>query len=223
MGTLYIIGTPIGNLRDITDRALDVLRSVDVVFAEDTRVTKKLFARFTIKKPLVRSDMNIRIRSASVLEGYIRAGKNVALVTDAGTPGISDPGAFMVSHIRSNIPSAAIIAIPGPSAITTALSISGLQADQFTFLGYPPHKKKRASFFETCRTNSIRPVVFFESPHRIERSLKELQVAIAEEAKIVIGRELTKQYEEIFSGTIVEALLWIHSKKVRGEFVVIIE
>lgn len=223
MGTLYIVGTPIGNLRDITDRALEVLRAVDIVFAEDTRVTKKLFTRYNIAKPLVRSDMHTRVRTAQTLETYIHEGKNVALVTDAGTPGIADPGAFIVNYIRTHIDNAQILSVPGPSAVTAALSISGFSADQFTFLGYPPHKKKRASFFKMCESSIVRPVIFFESPHRVEKSLKELSAAVLDETNIFIARELTKQFEETFSGSAIEGVSWIQAKKIRGEFIIIVE
>lgn len=221
MGTLSIVATPIGNLEDITLRALRTLKECDVIYAEDTRVTAKLLSRYEIKKPVLRLDAITEIKKAEEIISRLEAGENVALVSDAGTPCISDPGSRLVEHIRERLPDIKIEAIPGPSALTAALSISGIDAAEFTFIGFLPHKKGRQTALKKIAASEI-PVVLYESPHRIVKLLKELEEL--QVSRITIARELTKIHEEIISGTPVELLAHFdtHSDTVRGEFVVIV-
>jgi len=179
MVTLYIIGTPIGNLKDITLRALEVLKEVDLILCEDTRVTKKLLEHYQIKKPLLNYHQHSRLKKVNYILELLKQGKNLALVSDAGTPGISDPGNLLVyeaiERLREKVE---IIPIPGPSAATAAASISGFPMDKFLFLGFPPTKRKRKKFFEAV-VKSKYPVIFYESPYRIIKTLKELSSLLA--------------------------------------------
>ncbi|OGG48264.1 16S rRNA (cytidine(1402)-2'-O)-methyltransferase [Candidatus Kaiserbacteria bacterium RIFCSPLOWO2_12_FULL_52_8] len=226
-GTLSIVATPIGNLEDITLRALRTLKECDVIYAEDTRIISKLLARYQIKKPLQRLDAATEMQKADEIIARLEAGEHVAYVSDAGTPGISDPGARMVravrehSHILKNV-GITIEAIPGPSALTTALSIAGLDTTGFTFLGFLPHKKGRQTALKKLASSDI-PVVLYESPHRIIKLLDELEALRI--SSVTIARELTKIHEEVTSGTVgdVQAYFKAHPDHVRGEFVVIIE
>ncbi len=222
MGTLYVLATPIGNLKDITLRALEILKNADLILAEDTRVTKKLLAHFEIKKPVIRYDEYAAGKIYSEVLEKLKEGQKIALVTDAGTPGISDPGAKLVAFIQKELPRAKIIPIPGPSALTAALSVSGLNANQFVFFGYPPHKKGRQTFFKNLKEIETRPVVFYESPHRFRKALENLKEVFGGEAEIIVARELTKIYEEIFRSSILEAINHFQSERVKGEFVIII-
>lgn len=220
MGTLSIVATPIGNLEDITLRALRTLKECDVIYAEDTRVISKLLARYEIKKPLQRLDATTEIKKADEVIARLEDGEHVAFVSDAGTPGISDPGARLVARAREA--GARIEVIPGASALTAALSISGLDATEFTFLGFLPHKKGRQTALKKIAESEI-PVVLYESPHRILKLLKELEAF--EISTVTLARELTKIHEEVVSGTPSELLAHFaeHTDTVRGEFVVIIE
>ncbi|MBI4065758.1 16S rRNA (cytidine(1402)-2'-O)-methyltransferase [Candidatus Kaiserbacteria bacterium] len=226
MGKLSIVATPIGNLEDITLRALRTLKECDVIYAEDTRVISKLLARYEIKKPLQRLDAATEIKKANEIITRLEAGEHVAFVSDAGTPGISDPCARLVeavrehSHILKNV-GMTIEAIPGSSALTTALSIAGLDATGFTFLGFLPHKKGRQTALKKLATSEV-PVVLYESPHRILKLLKELDALAV--ARVTLARELTKIHEEIISGSPAELLAHFSARPdtVRGEFVVIV-
>lgn len=222
MGTLSIVATPIGNLEDITLRALRTLKECDVIYAEDTRVTSKLLAKYEIKKPLHRLDATTEIKKADEIIARLEAGEHVALVSDAGTPGISDPGARLVAQVKRSDLFTKIEAIPGPSALTAALSIAGINVAEFTFLGFLPHKKGRQTVLKKLVTSQI-PVVLYESPHRILKLLNEL--VQHQVSHISIARELTKIHEEVISGSPSELLehFATHSSAVRGEFVVIIE
>ena len=223
-GKLSIVATPIGNLEDITLRALRTLKECDVVYAEDTRIISKLLARYEIKKPLQRLDAITELKRADEIIARLEAGGNVAFVSDAGTPCISDPGARLVARVREHISrfnlDIKIEAIPGPSALTTALSIAGVDITGFTFLGFLPHKKGRQTALKKIKESEL-PVVLYESPHRIIKLLKELEGI----AHITIARELTKVHEEIVAGTIAEVQEHFtqHPDAVRGEFVVIVE
>lgn len=223
MGTLSIVATPIGNLEDITLRALRTLKECNVIYAEDTRVISKLLARYEIKKPLQRLDASTESKKAGEIIARLEAGEKVVFVTDAGTPGISDPGARLVSLIRANGSTgkiAKIEAIPGPSALTAALSIAGIDATEFTFLGFLPHKKGRQTALKKIVASEI-PVVLYESPHRILKLLKEL--ATFQVSRVIIARELTKIHEEILDGEPTDLARKLEEKaSVRGEFVVII-
>ncbi|MDP2655854.1 MAG: 16S rRNA (cytidine(1402)-2'-O)-methyltransferase [bacterium] len=228
MGTLSIVATPIGNLEDITLRALRTLKECDVIYAEDTRVISKLLARYEIKKPLQRLDAVTEIKKADEIICRLEAGEHVAFVSDAGTPGISDPGARLVSRVREQVARATLAteikieAIPGASALTAALSIAGLDANEFTFLGFLPHKKGRQTALKKLTESEI-PVVLYESPHRILKLLNEF--VQHQVLHITVARELTKIHEEVISGTPSEVFehFTAHPDTVRGEFVVIIE
>ena len=219
MGTLSIVATPIGNLEDITLRALRTLKECDVIYAEDTRVISKLLARYEIKKPLQRLDAATEIKKADEIIVRLGAGERIVFVSDAGTPGISDPGARLVARVREQLPEAIIEAIPGASALTATLSIAGMDTATFTFLGFLPHKKGRQTALKEIMTSEI-PVVLYESPHRIEKLLKELEGV----SRVTIARELTKIHEEVVSGTPGEVLAHFaeHPDTIRGEFVVIV-
>ena len=221
MGTLYIVATPIGNLNDITFRALEILQEVDFVFAEDTRVTKKLISHYNIQTPLMSYHQHSKESVRGKIFELLSEGKNLALVTDAGTPGVSDPGNELVAFLLDKNPALRIVPIPGSSALTTLASIAGVPMDKFLFLGYPPHKKGRRKFFAEVVAN-LHPVVFYESPHRIIKSLKELE-ALDNILSVVIGRELTKQFETIYRGSIKLVLSKLQQEKIRGEFVVIVK
>lgn len=222
MGTLSIVATPIGNLEDITLRALRTLKECDVIYAEDTRVISKLLARYEIEKPVQRLDAATEAKRSDDIIARLEEGERVAYVSDAGTPCISDPGTRLVARVRQELPDAAIEAVPGASALTAALSISGIDTSAFTFLGFLPHKKGRQTALKSIAESEI-PVVLYESPHRIEKLLEELDTL--QVANVVIARELTKVHEEIVSGTVeqIQAHFESHPDAIRGEFVVIIE
>ncbi|OHA62989.1 MAG: 16S rRNA (cytidine(1402)-2'-O)-methyltransferase [Candidatus Wildermuthbacteria bacterium RIFCSPHIGHO2_01_FULL_45_20] len=215
---LYIVATPIGNLGDLTIRALDVLKDADLILCEDTRVTRKLLERFGIQKPTMSYHHHSKLEKVGQIMELLRAEKKIALVSDAGTPGISDPGNKLVEEVARHLPEVAIIPIPGASAVAAVASISGFPMDRFLFLGYPPQKKKRKKYFEEV-VSSLYPVVFYESPFRIRRTLEELQ-RVAPDIKIVVGRELTKKFETIYRGMIEEVLMKLGDSP-KGEFVVI--
>jgi 16S rRNA (cytidine1402-2'-O)-methyltransferase len=225
-GTLSIVATPIGNLEDITLRALRILKECDVIYAEDTRVISKLLARYEIKKPLQRLDAATEDKKAEEVIERLEAGEHIVYVSDAGTPGISDPGARLVAAVRkawAQGPSASggkIEAIPGASALAAAISIAGLSTDEFLFFGFLPHKKGRQSSLKYIAASLV-PVVLYESPHRILKLLEELAKADVE--RVGVARELTKIHEEFLVGTPSDLAADLEKRKaVRGEFVVII-
>jgi 16S rRNA (cytidine1402-2'-O)-methyltransferase len=222
-GTLYIVGTPIGNLEDITLRALRVLKECDVVLCEDTRITRKLLNHFDIVKETISYHSHSGTAKYEKIIEMLKAGKVLALVSDAGTPTISDPGASLVATVRKVLRGVTIESVPGPSAITTALSISGVLSDSFLFLGFPPHKKGRKTFFETV-AKQTRTTVFYESPHRIIKALATLSELLSETSTVTVVRELTKVYEEVVQGSAQEVIehFTTHPDTVKGEFVVII-
>lgn len=223
MSKLHVIGTPIGNLEDISPRALSVLKEVDVVLCEDTRVTKKLLNHYDIKtKTLSYHSQSGEAKIEKVIE-LLKKGSDLALVSDAGTPAISDPGSFLISRIRKESPDTEIITIPGPSAVISALSISGLPSSSFLFLGFLPHKKGRETLFKEI-ADSEKTVAFYESPHRIMKTLERLTEVLEDTRTVVIARELTKMFEQTVSGTPQEVLDYFNTNedKQRGEFVVIV-
>lgn len=222
MGTLYIVGTPIGNLKDITLRALEILKEADLILAEDTRVAKKLLSHYDIQKLVKRYDENVGQAIYSEVKERLQKGQNIALVTDAGTPAISDPGSKLIAFLRKELLDVKIMPIPGPSALVAALSVSGINADKFIFLGYPPHKKGRQKFFKGLKDTEIRPIVLYESPHRIIKTISGLAEVFGQNYEIVVCRELTKIYEEVFCGSIKSALEHFRGERQRGEFVLII-
>ena len=221
MGTLSVVATPIGNLEDITLRALRTLKECDVIYAEDTRVISKLLARYSIAKPLQRLDAATEGKRAEGVIARLLEGERVVFVSDAGTPGISDPGARLVAAVREQLPTATIEAIPGASALTAALSIAGLDTGEFIFVGFLPHKKGRQTALGKIAESEL-PVVLYESPHRIEKLLSELEAL--DVSKVTVARELTKMHEELVSGTPTEMLAYFakHPDHIRGEFVVIV-
>lgn len=218
-----MVATPIGNLQDITLRAVEILKIVDVVFAEDTRVTSKLLAHYGIAKPLFRYDEHSHESAATKIIALLNEGKQIALTTDAGTPGIADPGSRLVAKLGEVYPEADIIPIPGVSAVSALLSVSGMNTEQYTFLGYPPHKKGRKTFFENLKQITVWPVVLYESPHRVEKTLLSIKEVLGEDCSMVVGRELTKLHEEIVRGTAkTVSAYFMDDKKMRGEFVLAI-
>lgn len=220
----YVVGTPIGNLEDITYRAVRVLGEVDLILCEDTRFTKNLLTKYNISTPTFSypsDNLATDSKFTKILE-MIEGGKTLALVSDAGTPAISDPGSVLIAKIKENFLEIEVVAIPGPSAVISALSVSGLPASDFTFLGFLPHKKGRETLFKEIAV-SERTVAFYESPHRIMKTLDSLK-KFTPERKIIIARELTKIFEQIISGTPseVEKYFLNNSDKIKGEFVVLV-
>ncbi|MFA6430429.1 MAG: 16S rRNA (cytidine(1402)-2'-O)-methyltransferase [Candidatus Paceibacterota bacterium] len=218
----YVVGTPIGNLEDITYRAVRILNEVDLILCEDTRVTRNLLDRYEIHKPTMSYHSQSKLAKIDKILEMIEEGKTLALVSDAGTPTISDPGSVLVSKIRESFSEIEIIAIPGPSALVSALSVSGLPASEFTFYGFLPHKKGRETLFkEIAEIN--RTAVFYESPHRILKALESLNT-FTHDRKVVIAREISKIYEQVISGKPEEILKYFaeNPDKVRGEFVVMV-
>ena len=180
MAILYIVGTPIGHLKDVTIRALEILKGVDLILCEDTRVTQKLLNHFDIKTKTLSYHQHSKLKKIRYILELLRDGRNLALVSDAGTPGISDPGNRLVKEVTESLSNQVkIIPIPGPSAVTTAASISGFPMDKFLFLGFPPTKRKRKKFFEEMfhqLADSKYPVILYESPYRILKTLNELKL-----------------------------------------------
>jgi len=220
MSTFYVIATPIGNLEDITLRAIRILKEVDIVLCEDTRVTKRLFEKHGISTPMLSYHAQSGDTKVELILEKIEEGKTIALVTDAGTPGISDPGSLLVSKIKESYPDMKVVSIPGASALTAALSISGVPTHEFIFLGFMPHKKGRETTFKEI-AESDRTIVFYESTHRILKTLESLTKI---DKKVTIVREITKIYEEVLQGS-AESILKILSdtpEKQKGEFVVIV-
>ena len=219
-GTLYIVATPIGNLEDITLRALRILKEVDLIAAEDTRHTRKLLTHYGITTPLTSYHDHSESTKAPVLVETLLAGKNIALVSDAGTPCISDPGYRLVkSAAEVDIPT---VPIPGPSMLTALMSVGGLPTDRFAFEGFLPAKQgqRQSALRELCREE--RPLIFYESPHRLLRTLADL-AQIFGDRRVVVGRELTKQFEEILRGPVSAVLSAFHNRPVKGEVALVVE
>ena len=217
--TLYIVSTPIGNREDITLRALRILKEVDLIAAEDTRHTSLLLRHFGIQTPLTSYFEGNELRKKEFILFKLRQGNQIALVSDAGTPGISDPGFRLIqTAIENQIP---VVPIPGPSAVITALSVSGLPTDAFLFKGFLPHKsKKRRDSLETLR--EVREtLIVYESPHRLVESLEDI-LDVLGDREIVLTRELTKLYEEILRGKVSEIKAQIGERKLKGEITLVI-
>lgn len=223
MSKFYIVATPIGNMGDITLRAIETLKNVDLILCEDTRETKKILDKYSISKPTMSYHAQSKLGKTDKIFDLLSDGKNLALVSDAGTPGISDPGALLVSKIKEEFKDdVQVIPIPGATALITALSGSGLPTHEFTFLGFLPHKKGRETLFKEIR-DAKRTMVFYESPHRILKTLESL-TKFCPDKKVCVARELTKIYEEFKTGTPTEVLEYFikNSDKQRGEFTVIV-
>lgn len=216
---LYLVPTPIGNLEDITLRALRILKEVDIILAEDTRQTHKLLSHYGISKDVFPYHLNNEHQRVEQYVQRIIGGQVTALVSDAGTPGISDPGFLLVrACIQNHI---SVESLPGPSALTTALVASGLPCDAFVFEGFLPHKKGRQTTLKKLAQES-RTIVLYESPHRIKKLLLELQTFFSSETQVVIGRELTKIHEEYIRGNVTEVSTVFEKREPKGEMVVII-
>ena len=225
MNNFYIVATPIGNLEDITLRALRILKEVDLILCEDTRVTRKLLDKYEIKTPtLSYHSFSGKLKTEKIIE-LLGEGKSLALVSDAGTPTISDPGFMLINEIRNKFgDKVKISAIPGASAVITALAMSGLPADSFVFFGFLPHKKGKQTLIKEILA-SDKTAVFYESPHRILKTLKMIEIEDEDKnKKIVVARELTKIFEELISGNISEIIEYFENNpdKIRGEFVVVV-
>ena len=219
MSTLFVIPTPIGNLEDITHRAIKTLKEADVVLAEDTRVSKKLFARYNISTPIraFHAHNEHKIVAKYIME--LKSGKSTALISDAGTPGISDPGFLLVREaIKNNL---AVSCLPGATAFVPALIMSGIPCDRFVFEGFLPAKKGRKKRLEMIEKET-KTMIFYESPHRLLKTLIELSDYVDLERRISISREISKLYENTIRGNINEAIEYFKDKKPRGEFVVVL-
>jgi 16S rRNA (cytidine1402-2'-O)-methyltransferase len=224
LGTLYIVATPIGNLEDMTLRAIRILKEVDYILCEDTRTTGTLLRAYDITTKTMSYHAHSTANKEDVIINMLKEGKNLALVSDAGTPCISDPGVLLVSRVREEFGhDAQVVPIPGASALVSALCASGISSSEFVFLGFLPHKKGRETLFKEI-AESKRVVVFYESTHRILKSMASLDVVLPN-AKVMIAREITKQFEQFLSGTPKEILDYYteHSDKHKGEFVVIVD
>jgi 16S rRNA (cytidine1402-2'-O)-methyltransferase len=215
-GTLFVVATPIGNLEDLTFRALRTLREVDLIAAEDTRRTSKLLARYEIRKPLVSLRQHNEHRESDQLVQRMKGGEHIALVSDAGTPGISDPGAPLVRAARDA--GLQVLPVPGPSAIAASLSISGIEFTEFAFMGFPPRAGTERDEWMARLKDEPRTTVFFEAPHRIERTLSQIADLLAERP-IYVNREITKIHEQLY---IYQTCHAAPKDPVAGEFTVVI-
>ena len=261
VGTLYIVATPIGNLQDITLRALEALKNADIIACEDTRVTGVLLKHFEIKKPLFSYFQHSSLSKIDYIIEQLKDGKNIALVTDAGTPGISDPGQELIAHIRgyevgqkveqfqknivipakagiqewNNLDSSSqatawndrtgqiqIIPIPGPSALATAASVSGMIEKEFYFAGFLPKKKGRQTQFLKLSKLDV-PIIIYESAMRLERTLEDIKTYLGESTEVFIAREMTKMFEEYWGGNIEEVIADLKNHQMKGEIVLIVQ
>lgn len=218
-GTLYVVATPIGNLEDITLRALRILKEVDLIAAEDTRHTKKLLAHYGLSTPLTSYYDQIEASKAPTLIVQLQAGKTIALVSDAGTPAISDPGYRLVKGAGEA--GITVVPIPGPSTLTALLSIGGLPTDRFAFEGFLPAKKGRRQKALERLTHEERTLIFFESPHRLAETLIDLE-QICGDRQVVIGRELTKMFEEVLRGKVSELRAQVQDREIKGEVALLV-
>lgn len=220
-GKLFIVATPIGNLEDLSERAKGTLERVDAVLCEDTRVTAKLMSRLKLKQSLLSYHQHSSLKKTDEIIKRLRQGQSLALVTDAGTPGISDPGGLLVEKVISELGEEAVISpIPGPCAAVAALSVSGFPTDKFAFYGFPPHKKGRNKYFEQIQMED-RTAVFYESPHRIMKTIEQLAQAVGDR-EIMVGRELTKLHETIYRGPAAKMTNQLKSTSIKGEFVIVV-
>ncbi|NWF92881.1 MAG: 16S rRNA (cytidine(1402)-2'-O)-methyltransferase [Syntrophaceae bacterium] len=218
-GILYIVSTPIGNLEDITLRALRILKEVDLIAAEDTRHTGLLLSHFGIEKPLTSYFEGNELKKKWFILARLKQGDRIALVSDAGTPGISDPGFRLIkAAIENQIP---VVPIPGPSALTAALSVSGLPTDAFLFKGFLPHKSKKRRELLKGLEEAKETLIFYESPHRITETLKDI-AEILGDREMVLTRELTKVYEEIFRGKVSQVQDQISKRALKGEITLVV-
>lgn len=218
-GILHIVATPIGNMEDLTLRALRVLQEVDLIVCEDTRVAKKLLFRYEIQKTLLAIPQHTKSDKIQRVTEKLEQGSDVALITDAGTPGLSDPGNEVVAQVAEA--GFRVSPIPGASALGAIVSVAGINLQEFLFKGFPPHKKGRQTYFTQVAQSEV-PVIYYESMHRVLKSF-EMLAEMAPEKKLIVGRELTKMFEEVVRGTAQEMLDYYRSNpgKMKGEFVII--
>lgn len=220
MGTLYLVPTPIGNLGDMTMRALEVLKTVDLIAAEDTRHTQQLLNHFGIKQKLVSLHEHNHEQRVPQLLADLQAGQQIAQCSDAGMPSISDPGKELVAAAtKAGIP---VVALPGPNAALTALIASGLVPQPFTFYGFLERKHQQQVTALTALRDRPETLIFYEAPHRLKKTLQTMAEVFGPQRRVVLARELTKRYEEYLRGNLGEALAWAESEPVRGEFVVLV-
>ncbi len=223
MSNFYIVATPIGNLEDITLRALRVLKEVDFILCEDTRVTRKLLDHYDIKTKTESYHSNSTPAKIKKVKRLVKEGREIALVSDSGTPGVSDPGSALLRELRKEEINLNIVPIPGASALTTALSVSSIASSSFVFYGFLPKKKRRETIFEEI-ANSKKASILYESPHRILKTLSLLEKKIGNR-KIFIAREISKIYEQFISDTPANVIEYFkeNPKKIKGEFVLMVE
>lgn len=223
LGKLFVVGTPIGNLEDITYRAVRILREADLIICEDTRHSRILFNKYNIGQKYISYHQHSKVIKLDFIINQLMMGKNVAMISDAGTPGICDPGEKLIEEaVKKNI---SIVTIPGPSALISILSISGFISDKFLFLGYLPKKKGRTKLLSALKNIShyklYESIVLYVTPYQFIKTLNDLNNNLGNR-NIVVGRELTKKFEEIFRGDIKKAIDYFSSKKILGEFVICI-
>ncbi|MCI8434230.1 MAG: 16S rRNA (cytidine(1402)-2'-O)-methyltransferase [Lachnospiraceae bacterium] len=219
-GTLYLCATPIGNLQDMTPRVVETLRAVDLIAAEDTRNSIRLLTHFEIRTPMTSYHEYNKVEKARQLVGQLQTGQNIALITDAGTPAISDPGEVLVSMCHeNNVP---VTSLPGPAACITALTLSGLSTRRFCFEGFLPVEKKEKKQILEELSGESRTMILYEAPHHLVRTLEELYEALGER-RITLCRELTKKFETVMPTTLEGALEYYKSQEPRGEYVLVIE
>tara|TARA_B110000114_G_scaffold35034_1_gene36358 strand:+ start:269 stop:946 length:678 start_codon:yes stop_codon:yes gene_type:complete len=219
MGKLYLVPTPLGNLADFTYRAVNVLGEVDLILAEDTRTSTKLLNHYNISRPLQSFHMHNEHKKLERIISQLNYGKTIAMISDAGTPGISDPGFLLVREAIAN--NVEVICLPGPTALIPALVQSGFPTERFIFEGFLPPKKGRKTRLEQLSQDS-RTIVFYESPHKLIKTLTQLITYFQGERQVAISREMTKIYEETYRGTLEEAVVHFNEKVPKGEFVVCI-
>ena len=220
MGKLFLVPTPIGNLGDMTFRAVETLNQVDLILAEDTRTSIKLLKHFNIQKPLVSFHMHNEHRKLSEVISKLISGHTIAVISDAGTPGISDPGFLLVREAIAN--EVEVECLPGSTALIPALVQSGLSTERFVFEGFLPPKKGRKKRFENL-VNETRTIILYESPHKILKTLNQLIDFFGSERAVSVSRELSKMYEETFRGTLIEAIEYFSLHIPKGEFVICLE
>lgn len=216
--TLFVVATPIGNLEDITLRAITVLKEADAIAAEDTRRTRKLLTRHSINTPLLAIHQHSQPAKLDWLVGRLQHGETIALVSDAGTPNIADPGGRLVEQAREA--GIAVVPIPGASAVTAILSVAGIPTDSFMFVGFLPKKKGRQTLLKELKELAV-PIVLFESPNRILKTLTELRQTLGSR-EVIVGRELTKLHEEILKLSLDDAIKHFTQHPPRGEFVIVV-
>lgn len=220
LGKLYVVATPIGNFEDISLRALEVFKEVDCLLTEDTRSANRILMHFNLKIPVISYHQHSGLSKKEKILSLLVGGKNLALITDAGTPGISDPGNELIDYLLTKEPSVKVVPVPGPSSLTCALSICGFNVSKFLFLGFLP-KRKKIKIYKMIQELEV-PIVYFDSPFRVIKNLQELKSFIGEK-RVCVCRELTKIHETIYRGQINEVLDKLVQDKIRGEIVVVIE